>query len=69
MLARDDRERLTDHNIVAGVASMALPGYKYAGYMSGMSKQALLSMILTGYMADLTVRPWVRRRTGHGKGR
>lgn len=51
MLARDG-EPLTDHTIASGVAGMALPGWKGVGYARGMSKEALTSLIFTGYIAD-----------------
>jgi len=55
MLARGG-EPLTDHTIAAGAASMALPAHKAVAFYHGMSKAALASLILTGYVFDKSVR-------------
>ena len=49
-------EPLTDHVVASGLASMALPGHKWAAYKSGMSKAALASLIFAGYAVDKSVR-------------
>ena len=46
---------LNDHTLAMGISSMALPPYKYVAYKSGINKEALLAMIMTGYAIDKTV--------------
>lgn len=68
MLARGG-EPLTDHTVVSGLASVALPGYKWVAYKSGMSKAALASLIFAGYAVDKTVRHVGNKHNGRLRSR
>lgn len=55
ILARGGK-RLDDHKLVAGVSSSAQMGWKYAGFMSGLSKKGLLALIALGWSIEQAVQ-------------
>lgn len=55
ILARGGKP-LDDHNFVSGISSTAQVGWKYAGFMSGLSKKALLALIASGWSLEQAVQ-------------
>lgn len=55
ILARGGKP-LDDHKFVAGISSSAQVGWKYAGFMSGLSKKALFALIASGWSMEQAVQ-------------
>lgn len=49
-------EPLDDHRFVSGISSSAQMGWKYVGFMSGLSKKALFALIATGWSMEQAVQ-------------
>lgn len=45
-------EPLDDHKFVSGISSSAQMGWKTAGFLSGLSKKALFSLIAAGWSVE-----------------
>ena len=55
ILARDGKP-LDDHRFVSGISSSSQVGWKFAGFMSGLSKKALLALIAMGWSTEQAVQ-------------
>lgn len=55
ILARDGKP-LDDHTFVSGISSSVQMGWKYAGFMSGLSKKALFALIAMGWSTEQAVQ-------------
>ena len=55
ILARGGKP-LDDHKFVSGISSSAQMGWKYVGFMSGLSKKALFSLIAAGWSMEQAVQ-------------
>lgn len=55
ILARDGKP-LDDHTFVSGITSSAQMGWKYAGFMSGLSKKTLFALIASGWSIEQAVQ-------------
>lgn len=61
ILARDG-VILDDHKFVSGISSSAQMGWKYVGFMSGLSKKALFALIAAGWSLEQAVHQLSERR-------